>query len=83
MTKEAGARLKKVVEEQMTIKKFIDEIGVARSTARSWFLGEGMSSYHLAKACELLNVSADYILFGRQYVIIMPENKLPFEMELK
>lgn len=82
MNKKIGERLEMSVREKMNIENFAIDMRVSKSTVYGWFKGKEIKASNLARACEILNVSADYILFGRNIVIMMPN--LPFsDMEVR
>lgn len=70
-----GKRLEKAVKSKMYVQDFAKELGVNRNTVYEWFKGNNMSCYYLALACEILNISSDYILFGKTIVLLIPESK--------
>lgn len=54
-------------DKDMSKKRLGELVGVGRSTVYSWCWGDVMpNSLVLARICTVLNVSADYLLFGER-----------------
>ncbi|MCD8018416.1 MAG: helix-turn-helix domain-containing protein [Clostridiales bacterium] len=63
-----GDRLKGVLEERgMTRAECAEECETSEANIKNWTSGKKFpNSGNLAILCETLNVSADYLLFGRE-----------------
>lgn len=63
-------RLNKAISDiGMSQKQLAEKIGMERKTASMWVNGYSMpNSLILARICNVLSVSADYLLFGEKGV---------------
>jgi len=63
-----GERIKKMRKsKKLTQKMFADKVGTSLSVISRWETGERyMNSFNLINICEALEVSADYLLFGKE-----------------
>lgn len=51
----------------MTQKELVKQIGISRNAFSSYIHGDIMpNALYLARICKAFNVSADYLLFGKQ-----------------
>lgn len=67
-SRERGERIKRArAARGLSLAVVAERMGVSKGTAGHWETGvRTIKADDLAKLCELLNTSADYILFGRQ-----------------
>ena len=63
-----GERIKKMRKsKKLTQKMIADKVGTSLSVISRWETGERyMNSFNLINICEALEVSADYLLFGKE-----------------
>ena len=63
-----GERIKKIRKsKKLTQKMLADKVGTSISVISRWETGERyMNSFNLINFCEALEVSADYLLFGKE-----------------
>ena len=63
-----GERIKKIRKsKKLTQKMLADKVGTSICIISKWETGERyMNSFNLINICEALEVSADYLLFGKE-----------------
>ncbi|HRU99792.1 MAG TPA: helix-turn-helix transcriptional regulator [Ruminococcus sp.] len=63
-----GERIKKIRKsKKLTQKMLADKVGTSICVISKWETGERyMNSFNLINICEALEVSADYLLFGKE-----------------
>lgn len=68
-TESMGKRIKKIRKgKKWTQKKLADKIGTTHCSISTWEEGKrNMSVYYFARLCMALEVSADYLLFGKEH----------------
>lgn len=63
-----GERIRKIRKgKKLTQKKLADKVGTSSCVISKWETGERfMNTFNLINICEALEVSADYLLFGKE-----------------
>ena len=63
-----GERIRKIRKgKKLTQKKLADKVGTSSGVISKWETGERyMNTFNLINICEALEVSADYLLFGKE-----------------
>lgn len=64
-----GERIRKIRKgKKLTQKKLADKVGTTHCSISNWEEGKRyMNIYYFAKLCKALDVSADYILYGKEH----------------
>lgn len=64
-----GKRIKKIRKsKKLTQYELADQTGTTHCSISNWEEGKRyMSIYYFSKLCKVLDVSADYILFGKEH----------------
>ncbi len=77
-----GNKIKKIREEKgLTQEKFAEILGISGKQVSKWELGKFKPSLkYLVKICELMSVSADWLILSRENKEKVPED--PFLKEL-
>lgn len=68
-TESMGERIRKIRKgKKLTQKMLADKVGTSICVISKWETGERyMNSFNLINICEVLEVSADYLLFGKEH----------------